>query len=200
MPDRYSTGPAARAIGVSDSTIRIWARSFAEYLGPAANPGHGAPRVFTREDLAVLSMIKDWRAADSSLTDDEIADRLRQVPPAEFAAGPSVDVDGGRVASAPASSSGSSPAAGQASAGAGGASAAAADEHGADLPATLPGPGDPGAVLAAFVERLGQVDQRLAAVEAQGTAQRLIAPWVIAGLVAGGLLGILIGLLIAGAR
>lgn len=46
----------------------------------------------------------------------------------------------------------------------------------------------------------GLVNQRLAAVEPQNTVQRLTTKWVIAGSVAGGLVDILIGLVIAGVR
>lgn len=180
--DRYSTGSAAKVIGVSDSTIRGWARIFAGFLSPGANPVKGQYRVFTGSDLAVFEAIKGWRAADPLLSDEDIAGRLRQVPAADFRAGPAVEhgaaVEGAGVSGDP---------------------GASGSVEGDQLPA-LPVSGDPGGVLAAFVDRLGAVDQRLAALEVSSSGQRIAAAWWVAGVVVGGLLGILIGLVIAGAR
>jgi len=185
--DRYTTGRAAKVIGVSDSTIRGWAKLFAAFLSPDANPPKGQNRVFVASDLAVFELVKGWRAADPLLTDDDLAARLAQVPAADLRGGPSVD-------------SGQASAAGASSAPASSGDGAAVEDGGADLPAVLPAAGDPGALLAALVDRLGAVDQRLAAVEAQGTAQRSAAMWIVVGLLIGGLLGILIGAVIMGAR
>lgn len=173
--DRYTTGRAAKVIGVSDSTIRGWARAFAAALSPGANPAKGQSRVFVASDLAIFELVKGWRAADPLLSDNEIADRLRQVPAGELRAGVVVDLAAGVE-------------------GAGG-----GVEQG-DQALALPAAGDPGSVLAAFVDRLGAVDQRLARLEESTAGQRLAAGWLVAGLVVGGLLGVLIGLVIAGAR
>ena len=174
--DRYTTGRAAKVIGVSDSTIRGWARAFAAALSPGAKPARGQSRVFVASDLAIFELVKGWRAADPLLSDNEIADRLRQIPAGELRAGPAVDLAadvegvGGGVEQG---------------------------DQALALPAQV---GDPGSVLAAFVDRLGAVDQRLARLEESATGQRLAAGWLVAGLIIGGLLGILIGLVTAGAR
>ena len=46
---------------ITEQTVRNWADSFAKYLSPGANPGSGATRLFTREDMAVFSLIAEMR-------------------------------------------------------------------------------------------------------------------------------------------
>lgn len=52
---------AARASGVSSSTIRNWSSEFSDFLSPGANPGPGATREFSDDDLKVFSTVRVMR-------------------------------------------------------------------------------------------------------------------------------------------
>jgi DNA-binding transcriptional MerR regulator len=58
----YSVSQAARAAGVSVSTIRQWAREFADHLSPGATPPKGQPRQFDEEDIAIFATAAVLRA------------------------------------------------------------------------------------------------------------------------------------------
>lgn len=57
----YSVLQAARASGVSSSTIRNWSSEFSEFLSPGANPAPGATREFSDDDLKVFSTVRVMR-------------------------------------------------------------------------------------------------------------------------------------------
>lgn len=58
----YSVTQAARAVGVSDTTIRQWGRQFADHLSPGATPPKGQPRQFDEEDITVFATAAVLRA------------------------------------------------------------------------------------------------------------------------------------------
>jgi len=60
--ESYTTTNAARLLSVSAETIRRYALAFDEYLSPTATPASGRTRYFTRDDLAVLSLITSMKA------------------------------------------------------------------------------------------------------------------------------------------
>ena len=76
MPSDRATVPnstpsqVAEAIGVSTNTIRRYAHEFQGHLSPDANPGHGAQRGFTAEDVAIL------RAARAHLVAGQTYERV----------------------------------------------------------------------------------------------------------------------------
>jgi DNA-binding transcriptional MerR regulator len=57
----YTTQHLAVMFGRSKATIRNWAIEFAGYLSPTATPEEGKIRFFTADDLAVFSLIADYK-------------------------------------------------------------------------------------------------------------------------------------------
>lgn len=76
--ETYSPARAAKQVGIPGSTLRHWARGYAEFLSPESNPEPGAERRFTPGDVEVLKAIAQLRAND--LQPDEIKARLRANP------------------------------------------------------------------------------------------------------------------------
>lgn len=56
-----SIAKIARALDTTRSTIRNWAREFADYLSPTANPPAGQERQFTIQDGQVFALIASMR-------------------------------------------------------------------------------------------------------------------------------------------
>lgn len=82
----YSVTQAARAVGVSDTTIRQWGRQFADHLSAGANPGRGQTRQYTDEDIGVFATAAILR--EQLVSYDEIEERI--------AAGERLEPVGGR--------------------------------------------------------------------------------------------------------
>ena len=61
MNDAYTTQQIADLFGVSDQTIREWSERFAFYLSPSANPGKKKARLYTPQDLQVLSLVSQMK-------------------------------------------------------------------------------------------------------------------------------------------
>lgn len=55
--DFYTTSGIAKLFQVSDQTVKNWAREFAPYLSPTAQPGGNKRRTFTDDDLAVFALV-----------------------------------------------------------------------------------------------------------------------------------------------
>lgn len=72
----YTVGQVAKALGVSDSTIRQWARHFEEYVSEGANPPKGRTRQYNEEDITVLQTIAVLR--DQLVGYEEIDERLSE--------------------------------------------------------------------------------------------------------------------------
>ena len=76
--ETYSPARAAKQVGIPGSTLRHWAKGYAEFLSPESNPEPGSERRFTDADVEVLKAIAQLRAND--LQPDEIKARLRDNP------------------------------------------------------------------------------------------------------------------------
>ena len=56
---QYRSSHAASIYGISTHTVGTWAKEFAQYLSPTANPGEKKQRMFTTEDMRVFSLVSD---------------------------------------------------------------------------------------------------------------------------------------------
>ena len=77
MPDNPSlltVGQVAQELDLSAQSVRRYAHEFRGHLGPDANPGHGATRQFTPEDVQVMRAAK--RFLMSGLTYETTNQRL----------------------------------------------------------------------------------------------------------------------------
>ena len=79
----------AKALGLSDTTLRIWGKKFADYLSPGANPSKGKRRKYTEDDLAVFTTISVLR--DRGENYDEIDQALEDGTRIEPTEPPTVD-------------------------------------------------------------------------------------------------------------
>ena len=53
----YQTRHISKLFDVSKETTRVWAREFAQYLSPTAQPESGQKRVYTSDDLSVFALV-----------------------------------------------------------------------------------------------------------------------------------------------
>lgn len=70
MPDRLTPTNVAKHIGVSVSTVRRLTGEYADWLSPTATPRPGGTRVYTEQDVEVLSVIVAMR--QDGAPEDEI--------------------------------------------------------------------------------------------------------------------------------
>lgn len=82
MSDGHTVSQAATMIGVSPSTIRSWASTFADHLSPGASPTAGNERLFTVADVAILQTVKAHR--DTGASYDQINSRLQAIDPTDL--------------------------------------------------------------------------------------------------------------------
>ena len=75
----HTVGQVADLLNTSGSTVRRWAGDFASHLSPAANPGKGANRTFTDDDLRVLAYVASRTAAGIP-----VAEIARELPTASL--------------------------------------------------------------------------------------------------------------------
>ncbi len=54
---QFGVSEVARILAVDKDLVKSWAHHFFEYLNPKANPPKGIPRIFSADDLRVLSYI-----------------------------------------------------------------------------------------------------------------------------------------------
>lgn len=73
MADRYTTTQISEILEKTPQTIRNWTDEFSEYLSPLATQ-EGRNKLYTLDDLAVLSFIKDMR--ESGFRPEEIGSAL----------------------------------------------------------------------------------------------------------------------------
>lgn len=71
----YRAREVATIYNVTTQTIGVWAREFAEYLTPSANPGSRKMRLFTKDDMRVLSLVSSLQG--KGLTFEEIHANLK---------------------------------------------------------------------------------------------------------------------------
>jgi DNA-binding transcriptional MerR regulator len=75
MQETINPSRAAKQIGIPGSTLRLWAKTYAEFLSPGANPSPGEERRFTDADLEVLKAVNQLR--HNGMLPVDIAQRLR---------------------------------------------------------------------------------------------------------------------------
>ena len=72
----YNPAKASKEIGVTPNTVRLWCKSFADFLTPDANPPVGQERRLSQSDVAILQLVKECR--DQELSIDSIRLKLSQ--------------------------------------------------------------------------------------------------------------------------
>lgn len=75
----HTVGQVADLLDASGSTVRRWAGEFAAHLSPAANPGKGANRAFTDDDLRILGYVASRTAAGIP-----VAEIAKELPTAQL--------------------------------------------------------------------------------------------------------------------
>ena len=81
-PQQETINPSrvAKQVGVPPSTLRLWAKQYAEFLSPGANPASGEERRFTAGDIETLKAVAQLR--HNGMLPADIANRLRNNPAA----------------------------------------------------------------------------------------------------------------------
>lgn len=67
--DVYTTSSIAKLFGVTDQTVKNWAKEFAEHLSPTAQPPEGQKRMFTLDDIRVFALVADFSKRGFSYED-----------------------------------------------------------------------------------------------------------------------------------
>ena len=70
----FTPKQVADQLGLSGTTIRNYSRLWSDYLSPTANPQAGQPRLYSEDDLAVITTIAALR--DNQATTDQIREAL----------------------------------------------------------------------------------------------------------------------------
>ena len=81
QPTKYKVTEAAAILGVPPNTVRNWTTQYAGLLS-GSERAHGDVRLLTEDDLAILAMVRDSRAAGKSAK--VIAHELSQLPAASL--------------------------------------------------------------------------------------------------------------------
>lgn len=81
-PQQETINPsrAAKQVGTPPSTLRLWAKQYAEFLSAGANPPSGEERRFTPADVETLKAVAQLRA--NGMQPGDIILRLRNNPAA----------------------------------------------------------------------------------------------------------------------
>ena len=83
----YTPKQVADRLGLSGTTIRNYSRLWSDYLSPSANPQAGQPRIYSEDDIAVITTIAALR--ENQATTDQIraaldaGQRLESMRPVE---------------------------------------------------------------------------------------------------------------------
>ena len=85
----FTPKQVADSLNLSSTTIRNYSQLWAEYLGPAANPPTGQARLYSEEDIAVISTIVALR--ENGATTDQIRAALDAGPRLEPVRPPQAD-------------------------------------------------------------------------------------------------------------
>ena len=81
QPTKYKVTEAAAILGVPPNTVRNWTAQYGALLD-AGERAHGDVRLLTEDDLRVMAMVRDGRAAGKSAK--VIAHELSQLPAASL--------------------------------------------------------------------------------------------------------------------
>jgi len=66
----YKSGQVANLYGVTTETLRSWSKDFSTYLSPSAQAGKNKQRLYSNEDLTIISLVAELRK--ENLTYQEI--------------------------------------------------------------------------------------------------------------------------------
>lgn len=69
----YTALQAATTFKIARETIRKWCLEFDRYLSPGANPGKNRDRYFSDDDMRVLSLVSEMKAAGRTYADIHVA-------------------------------------------------------------------------------------------------------------------------------
>lgn len=69
----YTTQEVSALYSVTIETARTWAKEFADYLSPTANPGHNKTRQFSIEDMQVFSLVRQLRNEGRTMEEIHVA-------------------------------------------------------------------------------------------------------------------------------
>ena len=75
MQETINPSRAAKQIGIPASTLRLWTKTYAEFLSEGANPATGEERRFTVADVETLQAVNQMR--HNGMLPADIAQRLR---------------------------------------------------------------------------------------------------------------------------
>ena len=75
MQETYNPGRAAKQVNIPISTLRLWCKTYGEFLSAGANPPPGEERRFTVADVEVLKAVAQLR--NNGMLPPDIAQRLR---------------------------------------------------------------------------------------------------------------------------
>lgn len=75
MQETYNPGRAAKQVNIPISTLRLWCKTYGEFLSAGANPPAGEERRFTVADVEVLKAVAQLR--NNGMLPPDIAQRLR---------------------------------------------------------------------------------------------------------------------------
>jgi len=75
MQETINPSRASKQIGIPASTLRLWSKTYAEFLSEGANPAAGEERRFTVADVETLQAVNQMR--HNGMLPADIAQRLR---------------------------------------------------------------------------------------------------------------------------
>ena len=69
MMQEYTSNHVAALYGLNNQTVHNWAQEFKRHLSPGANPGQRRPRLFTGDDMRVISLIAEMKQSGKQYAD-----------------------------------------------------------------------------------------------------------------------------------
>ncbi len=69
----YTTKDIAAIFKVSHQAVKTWAREFALYLSPSAQPESGKRRIFTDDDVRVFALVREYTQRGYNFVDAHLA-------------------------------------------------------------------------------------------------------------------------------
>lgn len=93
----YKTRHICTLFDISEETVRVWVNEFAEYLSPTATPGKHKQRTFTDRDMAILSLVAEYKGRGRTFAEIHFALKSGQrgvapaIPPEQMDAITSTD-------------------------------------------------------------------------------------------------------------
>lgn len=69
----YTTQQVARRLNITGETVRARSTEFKQFLSPTANPPQGRARLYTEQDLRVMTLINAMKAQGAQFDDIHLA-------------------------------------------------------------------------------------------------------------------------------